>query len=272
LVAAAPALDPEELVRRGNAAFEREDYPTALELYAQAEEKTTDPGLIAFNEATALYRLAAEPGSAVRRASLFREAELHYRRALEDASGARRTKALFGLGNSLLQQGPVRGADALGEAVRAYQQCLAEEPGQLADDARHNLELAKLLWLQARSAKKDPNKGQTEDEDDPLKRQPPQRQPADADTGNQDGNIGGPGASGDKVPARLLPGQQPLQTEERRPGEGNLPPVPDKEDLVAMPPEDAAAHLERATARILHEDRAHQQQLAKPPTGNVKDW
>src|SRR5262249_36018685 len=152
LLAAAPPPDPEELVRQGNAAFAREDYAAAVDYYSRAEDGTLDPGLVAYNKAAALYRLAGQPDNAARRGSLYREAELQYRCTLEGAAGARRAGALYGLGNSLLQQGLRRGPAVLQDAVRCYEECLREPElaPELADDARHNLELARLLWLQAR--------------------------------------------------------------------------------------------------------------------------
>src|SRR5262249_34994376 len=151
---------PEDYVRQGNAAFDGAEYQAAVDLYARAEERTTDPGMVAFNKAAAQYRLAAQPDNDRRRAALYREAEQSYRRCLEDADGLRQAQALYGLGNSLLQQGGERGADVLREAVRCYERCLAHPDvaavPDLADDARFNLELAKLLLLQAPAG--NPNK------------------------------------------------------------------------------------------------------------------
>jgi Ca-activated chloride channel family protein len=274
LLGAAPVLDPEELVRQGNAASDREDYAAAVDLYTQAEDRTADPGQVAFNEATALYHLAGQPENAGRRASLYREAELHYRRCLDDPDGGRRVKALYGLGNALLQQGAGRGADTLRQAVQVYQQCLAEEAitPELACDARHNLQLAKLLWLQAKAAKKDQRSDEEKDDNDPA-HQPPRKQPDNSQPGAGDPLTGAPDRSGERVRAKPLPGEQPIKTDEPQPpGEGNLPPPADKDELVPMPPEDAAAHLQRAAEQVLRERRAHQQQSARPPAGSVKDW
>ena len=76
---AAPAANPDDLVRLGNAAFERGDYGSAVGCYEKAEALITDPGLVAFNKGASLYRL-----------DRYREAELHYRRCLSDATGPRR--------------------------------------------------------------------------------------------------------------------------------------------------------------------------------------
>src|SRR5713101_7133385 len=110
LLVAVPALAatsvPEDLLRRGNALYERGDYVGAAAAYAEAEARITDPGLAAFNKAAALYQKG-----------LYRDAELAYRCCLEDAVGPRRTFALYGLGTALVRQGRERGADVLREAI-----------------------------------------------------------------------------------------------------------------------------------------------------------
>src|SRR5262249_32613746 len=132
----------------------------------EAEGRITDPGLAAFNKAAALYQ-----------AGLYRDAELAYRCCLEDASGARRTFALYGLGTALVQQGRERGAEVLREAIRAFQACLRQPDlsAELADDARHNLELAKLLALTIPPKSGDkPDSQRDEPEEKPK---PPERRP-----------------------------------------------------------------------------------------------
>ena len=44
LLGAAPAANVEQLLRDGNAAFERGDYEQAIAFYGQAEDRATDPG------------------------------------------------------------------------------------------------------------------------------------------------------------------------------------------------------------------------------------
>src|SRR5436305_11179665 len=66
---------PDEIIRQANAAFLRGDGDEADRLYAAAEERTADPGLVAFNRAAVL--VAQEK---------FREAEVHYARVLDDAA------------------------------------------------------------------------------------------------------------------------------------------------------------------------------------------
>jgi Ca-activated chloride channel family protein len=273
LLAAAPARAPEDLVRQGNAAYQREDYGKAVDLYAAAEDRITDPGLVAFNEATALYRQASQLENTPRRTGLYREAELHFRRCLEDAAGTRRAQALYGLGNSLLQQVASRGAEACQDAVKAYERCLAQDgvAPDLATDARHNLELAKLLALQAKTNRKEHNPDSEDDANDPTKPRP--NRPDRGEGGSAEQLSGTADRNGQPMRAQLQPGQQPIKTDEARPpGEGNLPPVEDRDQLVPMAPEDAAAHLDRAAARVLRERREHQHLAARPPSGGIKDW
>src|ERR1700730_2069902 len=144
LLGAAAGRNVEDLVRQGNAAFDGGDYVRALTLYEQAETETIDPGLGAFNEGAAQARLRK-----------YVDAEEHYLRCLEDASGERRARVLYDLGNAIVQRARDNDAGLLERAMESYKKCLARPevgPG-LARDARHNLELATKLWLKARQAK-----------------------------------------------------------------------------------------------------------------------
>jgi hypothetical protein len=51
------------------------------------------------------------------------------------------------------------------------------------------------------------------------------------------------------------------------PGTGNLPPIPDEDELKPMAPEDAAEHLRRAAAKILAERKERRKQVP----GNAKN-
>jgi hypothetical protein len=83
LPGAAPNATVEDLLRRGNAAFDAGDYAAAVGFYDRAEERATDPGLVAYNKATALYRLAlADAKDSYKR---FRTAEVYYRAAAASA-------------------------------------------------------------------------------------------------------------------------------------------------------------------------------------------
>ena len=52
--------DVEALLRAGNAAFDRGAYSDAAALYEKAGDRATEPGLVAFNLATAKYHLARD--------------------------------------------------------------------------------------------------------------------------------------------------------------------------------------------------------------------
>ena len=262
-LAAAPVLRPDDLVRQGNAAFERGDFAGAVELYARAEERTTDPGLIAFNEAAALYQLGR-----------YRDAELRLRRCQEDATGSRRGRVLYNLGNCLVQEARSRNPSRLREAINTYQQCLQQdgiEP-ELAADARHNLEVARLLLQKAQSSRE----SQNESSEDQGATPQPEEQRNDARPGGDQAMTTLPNGM-DRA------GQAVNQTGDRKtapnktdqlppPGKGNLPPIPDDEELNAMSPEDAAQHLKQAASRIAQERREYRERPIPAPPANVRDW
>src|SRR5687768_2750125 len=112
LVSAAPNAKPDDLIREGNRAIEKEQFEAALQLFLDAEERGTDPGLIAFNKATAYWHIGD-----------YRKAENHYRMALDDAAAApeRRTRAFFNLGNCLVKQSEDRDIRLLRDAIRYYE-------------------------------------------------------------------------------------------------------------------------------------------------------
>jgi tetratricopeptide (TPR) repeat protein len=264
-VSAAPAGDADELVRRGNAAFDREDFPAALDFYSRAEDTISDPGIVAFNEAVALYKLGR-----------YREAELHFQRCLEQAEGERLAGVLYNLGNSLVQQAQDRDAKLLERAVVLYQKCVVQEGAgqELVDDARHNLGLAQALLKRAKAA------GKPSDQDqDPNQNKPGTSDDRGTDPGAKEQGPGsqpfGPGGP-DKSPYKVSPGGVPRDavqtTEPPPPGVGNLPPVPDKDQLAPLSPAETAAYLREAAARIERERREHHRRSAPTPGRNVMDW
>jgi tetratricopeptide (TPR) repeat protein len=263
LIAATPPADPEDNVRQGNAAFERGEFDVALKLYGQAEERITNPSMVAFNKAAALYRSGE-----------FRDAELHYRRSLEEASGARRAAILFDLGNCLLMESKGVDAKLLRQAVDCYALCLREPEttDALRADTRYNLELAKILWVKARQAR--PNKDQGPDDPDEKKNKPEPKTPDEKTPGGADPTTGQkpePGAKAEPVD-RNDP-RQPIPVDTMQaPGSGNLPPVPDKPEATPMTAEDAVRHLKRASERVLTERAKHRKDMAAKPSRVIDDW
>ena len=51
------------------------------------------------------------------------------------------------------------------------------------------------------------------------------------------------------------------------PGTGDMPPIPDEDELMKMPPGDAAEYLRRAAAKVL----AERKERRKAPAGNAKN-
>jgi Ca-activated chloride channel family protein len=252
---------PEDFVRQGNAAFAHGDFAAAADSYRCAEDGATDPGLVAFNEATALYHLGQ-----------YRQAELHYRYARTDATGLRLARLLYNLGNCLLQQAQDRDARRLKEAVDCYERCLQQEQADatLSADARHNLELARLLWLKAKSRKDagDPRPSEQEN-DNEFPRNEQDAGPRGARTAMLD-ERGRPQAVAGAQPD---PGTTPAGTDQTPPpGKGNLPTLPDMDDLAPLSTEDAAEHLKQAATRILHERQEHLRLTVPTLPSSVKDW
>jgi tetratricopeptide (TPR) repeat protein len=265
-VGAAPELTPEELVRQGNAAFERDDYAAALDAFTRAEERSTNPGLVAHNKAAVLYRLGR-----------YDEAARHFEGCLEEAAGTRRAALLYDLGNCRMHQSGGTSTERLQHAIDCFSQCLRQngiEPA-LRDDARYNLEVAKLMWARAKQAAANPDGNNQQDPPPEPSKPPDTKQPPETKNGGDpDPNLKVDPRSG--IIGELDPKsaqQTPIPTREPPPpGKGNLPPIPDTAEPVDMSPEDAAEHVRRATERILRERRLHQQQSAPAPRGDLPDY
>jgi tetratricopeptide (TPR) repeat protein len=264
LLGATPAEDADELVRQGNAAFAREEYEAAMKLYEQAEVLTTDPGLVAFNKAAALYRL-----------NRYSEAELHYRCALEGATGPRRLRALYDLGNSLVKR--ARGSDvqALQEAVARYETCLreAEADPDLALDARDNLQVARALLVQAQAAaqRKDSEpKSKDPDEDEAHSSKPDKKtRPQGSDEEKPD-PFRKTGA--ERTAEGTDPQQKPIPADERpQPGAGQQR-VLEEDAQAPLPSEETEALLRRVWQRIEKNRQQRQQVPAPAPSHRAKDW
>lgn len=262
LLGAVPLSKVEEFIRRGNTAFAGADFTAAVDLYNRAEESAPDPGLVAFNKAAALYHLGR-----------YREAELHYRYCRADATGLRLARLLYGLGNCIVQQAQDRDARRLQEAMRCYEQCLKQESADAAllADARHNLELARLLWLQAK-ARKDRGEPENPEQDNNGS----SRNPNDAEQAEQLLRRGMLDPRGKAEPLTGTPSDPATATggkgETPPPGKGNLPTLPDTEDLQPLSVEDATEHLQRATARLARERQEYLRQTAPVVSPSVKNW
>jgi Ca-activated chloride channel family protein len=263
-VALVSATPPADWLRRGNDELAAGRPDAALAEFERAAERATDPGRVAFNEGVALFRLGR-----------FREAELHFRRCLADATGGRRVRAFFNLGCSLLEESQGRMAVPLRAAVGCFEQALAsvrpDDP--LADDLRHNLELSKRLLATARATT--PNQPD-ESPEEPHGVPPPSPQ-GGPDDGNptmgRDPGAGQTGPDGQPLPkGNTDGGTRPQTTDNRPPGKGHLPPLPDEDVLTPLTPEDAKAHLQKAADRIEAERRAQLGRTAPAAATRFPEW
>ncbi len=254
-----PADEAEEWLRRGNTAFDARDYQAAIDCYAAAEGRITDPGLVALNQAAALYRVGR-----------FREAELHYRWALQDARGNRRARVLYDLGTTLVREAGDSDAALLRQAVASLEDCLRQPSADtdLTRNARANLRLAKEL-LAGANPHPSGNRGTT-----PVQ--------ADDGSGNQESSPSAsrnpdtdirdnrPGAGRRAAPSDE-PGTAPSADASRPPGVGDLPPIPDQDSLTPLSAADAAAYVRQAVARITQDRRQHRRPV-RPPDPRILDW
>lgn len=256
LLSAEPLPSVEDVVRLGNAAFTRQDFGDALKLYAQAAAATNDPGLIAFNQGAALYRLGR-----------FAEAAAHYQRCLDDQAipPNRLARANFDLGTALLRADN-QNRRQLEQSIAAYRRCLdAGPPPDLQSDAIHNLELAKWLWSRAKptqdTAPPNAPDGQAEPPTTPDQGREPSSQQADGQ--GQETEQGMPGKKGIETPG--------LDAKQKKLAHGPLQVLPDADTLTPLTPEEAMAHLERLAQRIQRDRRSAWRISATPPP-HVKDW
>src|SRR5579871_2493758 len=253
----------EEWIRRGNQAFAGADFAAAAEFYSRAEESAADPGLVAFNQAATFYRLGR-----------YREAELFYRYGREDATGLRLARLLYGLGNCLLQQAQDRDARRLKEAIQLYELCMQQEAGDgaLVADARHNLELARLLWLKARARK---DRGEQDNPERGSDDEPPNdpNDPGRRDNFGRTGMLDPRGRPESLAGAQADAGTSSAGSEQSPPaGKGNLPTLPDTDELQPLSTDDAAEHLRQVTARLQREREEHLHQSVPAISSNTKDW
>jgi tetratricopeptide (TPR) repeat protein len=266
LVSAGPVEPASDLIRQANDAYAIGGLDAAERLYSRAEERTADPGLVAFNKGAALYRRGD-----------FRRAELCFRRTLGDAEAPadRRARALYNLGNCLVRQAGETDVKQLQAAIDCYEMALHESADDgLRSDAGHNLEIAKLLWAKARARR--PPGERDPDWDDPKSKDPP------PDPTKRPEDMGGDGTgdgskSADPI-AKLDPGKGPdagptaKEIEKPTPGQGNLPVLPDTDRVESLSPEDARAVLRKAADRLQRERQKLREEAAQGERPRANDW
>jgi tetratricopeptide (TPR) repeat protein len=252
-----------DLVHRANRAFEQGEFGLADQLYAQAAQRTDDPGLVAFNRGVLHFQREQ-----------FREAELNFRRALEDSviPDDRRGKAWYNLGNALVRQAGSESVAQLRSAISCYENALDALPegDALRDDAVYNLELAKLLWARANAERPQPN---TPNEEPPENTPPPrkeEKEPGQDDDGDKDGH-----SKEKERQAKALEKkgtEVPKESDEKKksPGAGRLPVLPDNSVVQRQSPEDTQANLKRIEDRLRQERLNLRREAAAG--GGDRDW
>lgn len=214
----------------------------ALPLLEAAAKKANDPGLIAFNRGVTLARLGR-----------YREAELQFE--LCDSPPSRLARSTYNRGICLLGRDE---PDAIRAAIECFM-AVRDEP-DLAVDARHNLEVAKLRWARLRTN---------------------QRTDRSSGTGTPDpsATLGREGP-GDPIPIENAPplktvprgGAEPASSPKARPGAGTLPVLRDDAELKPMLPEDAQRILDAAAKRIERQRREVESIRAGPGRTALRDW
>src|SRR5262249_12052601 len=142
----------------------------------------------------------------------------------------------------------------------SYQRCQRQEmiDADLPASARHNLELAKLLWLHARLARqsqseKEPGSDPNPDPPPPKPEKGPPEQKLD------EGADPNPGATPKQIQEKKSvldkkqAEQKAIETKETMGGRGNIPPPADDVKLKPLSVEDALKNIDAAVERIRSE-------------------
>ncbi len=272
-LAAAPpqAESPDDLIRRANDVFRSGDKDAADKLYATAEERAPDPGLVAFNRGAVLFDRKQ-----------YRDAEQHYERVLKDAEcpPERAARAWYNRGTCLLWRGG--SIEVYRAAIACFEHTLdspaADKP--LKDRAADNLELAKLLWNEER--KKEENKKKSPNTDVPPEENPQARPDPDKQAGGNDdaGNETDPSRNGNNPksvgtqPQQLPNGaNNPMPTEQTAPGNNaTIQPLEDKSEVQQLSEKDARANMSEIVKRIKREQQSLLRTLYGPERPSVRDW
>jgi tetratricopeptide (TPR) repeat protein len=265
LAAAAPSTAPDDLIRRANAAFLAGDPDEADSLYSEAEDRTRDPGLVAFNRAAILFQRGE-----------FHAAEVNYARTLDDRAcpADRAARAWFNRGTCLLRRGG--SAAVYRSAIACFGRCLdssaADAP--LKANARQNLELAKLLWIEAnkKAAKPEtPNELPQEAE----RSTPP---PPSVYNGSEEGKDGSTKSGTQPMPMPVpitgpAPKVGPEGSNTLTPAAAPaLQPIADDSTPQKLSPEDTREYLRRAELRLRDERRSLLRTLYGTARPGIRDW
>jgi hypothetical protein len=270
-VAASPSTEPtaEQLIREANAAFIRQDFIAADQLYDAAGLVASDPGLVAFNHAA----VQAENQNYV-------EAAKSYDLVINDAAcpPERAAKAWYNRGTCLLHH-PSATAAVYRSAIACLDRCLNSQASDppLKANARYNLKLAKLLWNEARKKEKRDDNPNTNLPPEERQDQIPKPIGSEAVSGeNAQGEGKAPGNNSDIV-------QQPgvgegtrdiaKHTQAMTPGAtGQLQPLEDKNEIQPLSPEQTREYLRHTAERLRRAQQLMRRTLYGGERSGSHDW
>jgi Ca-activated chloride channel family protein len=252
-LAASFSDDAESLLRAGYGAFSSGRFQDAQTAFAQAKRLAQDPGFAALDEAVSEVRLGQ-----------YDDALVSARQCLEDASGERRSSALFIRGVCLFRQAgndPV----ALRKAASDFREVLrsASTSEELAAAARHNLELTRLVLAEVA-----PPSGQN-----PKQGSEGERPGGDAEGSEgseREGDKRGMATDGSRRGQGSDPGDQD-ENLQSNPGKGNLP-LTIGDAGSALSTSAALEMLANAEKRIQAELLEQRRQRVLDINAPTKDW
>jgi tetratricopeptide (TPR) repeat protein len=251
------SVDPCPEIAEGNTAFANATYELALAKYRLAEERATDPGLVAFNEGATLYRLRR-----------YREAAAHFFYSRENAPPARLAESLYNNGNALAQEAGTTSLELMTAAIAAYQECLRQPTRdvKLAANARYNLQIVEARRLKAKST----HEHGTDNEKDQASHTPHNGATSEARTKRfEDADAG-------ETEQRRADGTAEgleKKTENRTlAGAGHLPLIREQGADSKLSREETLAYLAKIVERVQSEKHEHvsHQNASSPRAG--KDW
>src|SRR5262249_42419220 len=158
---------------------------------------------------------------------------IHYLLCRADADGERLSRVLYDLGNAVLKQAGDNDADLLRRAIGFYEECLRQENAnpELLDNTQHNLKLARELLQKAKLTKKEDNPREA------GKIPPEQENPGVENNASRTGagsGIEDPGVGGQQGSPQQPGDSQSAAARQPRGGIGNLPPIPDADQMIPL--------------------------------------
>jgi len=152
--------------QKGNDAFDKQDYATALEAYKTAQVEGPDRPQPYYNAANTYYRQAD-----------YQQAQLQAQAAQRSAGGALAQHTIYNMGNAYFN------SQQFEQAIEAYKEALRLNPAD--QDAKHNLELA-LQQMQNQQAQQQPQ-NQSQDNQSDQQNQQQNSQPNQQNQPNKNG-------------------------------------------------------------------------------------